>query len=395
MIIHFSLSPFFRSGIFIMLFACFSCGNISESDQSSNNVAGELRINENSIQIPLDEETSHYSMGLDYFKSERPLLFNFNPLKKCIQVYDIQEKLLSKEMTFEKEGSEGIGSLTGYYVHDLDSIFIFTNTPGTMYLTDLEQSYLSPITLEIPDGYVGPAFQSAPFNANPIIRGDKMLAKVLVPAHIPDMEESQLSQQFLSAEFSLDNGKGNFSAHKYPKGYLEEGLKAPYYSMAASPDRVVYSFFADHRLQVAEGVSSGTKTVAAKSQYLPEIFPSLSRTAVQLEYMTYLFTSPRYEGLIYDKYREIYYRFCYPSIEISGQEEINQLRAYPKDFSIMILDSELNILGETRLTERHLVPNNVFVAEEGLYISANHPDNPNLKEDWLEFKLLELVEVGS
>lgn len=313
----------------------------------------------------------------------------------CIQVYDIQEKILSKEMKFEKEGSEGIGILTGFFVHDLDSIFIFTNTPGTIYLTDLEQSYLSSITLEIPDGYVGPVFRAAPFNSTPHIRGDKMLAKVLVPARLLDMEESQLSQQFLSAEFSLDNGKGNFSAHKYPKGYLEDGLKAPYYSMAASPDQVVYSLFADHRLQVAEGVSSGTKTVAAKSQYLPEIFPSLSRTAVQLDYMTYLFTSPRYEGLIYDKYREIYYRFCYPSIEISGQEEINQLRAYPKDFSIMILDSELNILGETRFTGKHLVPNNVFVAEEGLYISANHPDNPNLKEDWLEFKLLELVEVGS
>ncbi|SHN23427.1 protein of unknown function [Cyclobacterium lianum] len=394
MSIHFLFLSFFRNGLCIMLFFCISCGSISENDQSSNNVARELRINENSIQIPLDEETSHYSMGLDYFKSERPLLFNFNHLKKCIQVYDMQEKLLSKEMKFEKEGSEGIGSLTGFYVHDLDSIFIFT-TPGTMYLTDLEQSYLSPITLEIPDGYVGPVFRAAPFNSNPIIRGDKMLAKVLVPARLLDMEESQLSQQFLSAEFSLDNGKGNFSAHKYPKGYLEEGLKAPYYSMAASPDRVVYSFFADHRLHVAEGVSSETKTVAAKSQYLPEIFPSLSRTAVQLEYMTYLFTSPRYEGLIYDKYREIYYRFCYPSIEISGQEEINQLRGYPKDFSIMILDSELNILGETRFTGKHLVPNNVFVAEEGLYISANHPDNPNLKEDWLEFKLLELVEVGS
>lgn len=395
MSIHFQFFSFFRSGFAIILFFCFSCSSNSGNDQSKKYVTQELRINEKNIQIPLDEQTSHYSLGLDYIKSEEPLLFNLNPIKKCIQVYDIKEKQLSREMNFEEEGSEGIGRLTGFYVHNLDSIFIFTNTPGTIYLTDLEQSYLSSITLEIPDGYVGPEFREAPFNSNPIIRGDKMLAKVIVPTRIPDMEESQLSQQFLSAKFSLENGKSSFSAHKYPKSYLEEGLKAPYFSMAASPDRVVYSFFADHRLQVAQGISTETKTVPAKSRYLPQDFPSLSRTALQLEYMTYLFTSPRYEGLIYDSYREVFYRFCFPSIETRGQEEINQLRAYPKDFSIMILDSELNILGETRLTGKHLVPNNVFVAEEGLYISANHPDNPNLNEDWLEFKLLELVEVGS
>ncbi|MEX0882798.1 MAG: DUF4221 family protein, partial [Cyclobacteriaceae bacterium] len=287
-----------------------------------------------SIQIPLDEETAHYSFGLGYNNTEAPLLFNFNPIKKCIQVYDLNAKRLSKEMKFEEEGSEGIGRLAGFYVHNLDSIFIFVNKPCTIYLTNLEQSYLSRIVLDIPDGYVGPEFRPAPFNANPINQNDKMLAKVVVPGRIPKMEESQLSQQFLSAEFSLENGKGSFSAHKYPKGYLADGLKAPYFSMAAFPDRVVYSFFADHDLHVAEGASMETETVPAKSRYLPQEFPYLSRTAVQLEYMTYLFTSPRYEGLIYDTYRDVYYRFCFPSIVIKGQEEINQLRAYPKDFSI-------------------------------------------------------------
>lgn len=393
MSIHLHFLSSIPSGPAVILLLCLSCGGNSDRGQSNSHVAQELRVGGKNIQIPLDEQTSHYSLGLDYNKTEAPLLFNFNHIKACIQVYDLQEERLIKEMKFEKEGSEGIGRLTGFNVHNLDSIFLFTNSPGKLYLTDLDQRYLSPITLEIPEGYAGPEFRPAPFNANPVIRGDKMLAKVLVPGRIPDMVESQLSQQFLSAEFSFGDGKGILSAHKYPNGYLAEGLKAPYFSMAASPDRVVYSFFADHHLHVAEGASMETKEVPAKSRYLPQDFPSLSRTAVQLEYMTYLFTSPRYEGLIYDSYREVYYRFCFPSTDIKGQEEINELRAYPKDFSIMILDSELNVLGETRFKGKHLVPNNVFVAEEGLYISANHPDNPNLDEDWLEFKLLELVEV--
>ena len=206
-----------------------------------------------------------------------------------------------------------------------------------------------------------------------------MLAKVVVPTRMTEIEENQLSQQFLSTAFSLGNGESSLSTHKYPKDYLEEGLKAPYFSMVASPDRVVYSFFADHRLIVAEKNNETTKLVPAKSRYLPQGFPLLSRTADRLEYSNYLFTSPRYEGLIYDAYREVFYRYCYPSIAPKKQEEINQLRAYPEDFSIMILDNKLKVLGESRFSGKHLVPNNVFVAEEGLYISSNHPDNPNVK----------------
>jgi len=395
MSIHLLFLSFIRCRLAILLFLCFSCSSDSGSDRNKAYIAQELRSGGKNIRIPLDGETSHYSLGLGYNKTETPLLFNFNPIKKSIQVYDLQKQQLSRELVFEEEGSEGIGRLNGFHVHNLDSIFVFTSVPSTMFLTDLEQSYLFRIVLDIPEGYVGPEFRPAPFNANPIIRGDKMLAKVVVPARIPDIEESQLSQQFLSAEFSLGDGNGSFSAHKYPVGYLEKGLKAPYFSMAASPNRVVvYSFFADHQLHVAEEASMKTKTVAAKSRYLPQDFPTLSRTAVQLEYMTYLFTSPRYEGLLYDTFREVYYRFCFPSIEIREQEEINQLRAYPKDFSVMILDKNLTILGETRFKNKHLVPNNVFVAEDGLYISTNHPDNPILEEDWMEFELFELVEVG-
>ncbi|MDO6437888.1 DUF4221 family protein [Cyclobacterium sp. 1_MG-2023] len=385
------LSTFSPATFAILIFFCLSCNkNTGDEEQEINRA---LRLNEKTIQIPLDEQTSDYSYGLAYYHSDKPLLFNFNPIKKAVQVYDLKTQQLFKELTFKKEGSEGIGRLTGFFIQNLDSIFIFTNTPNTIYLTDLAQSYLLPISLNVPDGYAGPEFRSAPFYSYPILRKNKMLAKVAVPARMTEIEESQLSQQFLSAAFSLENGESSFSTHQYPSGYMEEGLKAPYFSMAASPDRVVYSFFGDHRLLVAEANNETTKLVPAKSRYLPQGLPTLSRTADRLEYSNYLFTSPRYEGLIYDAYREVFYRFCYPSIAPKEQEEINQLRAYPEDFSIMILDSKLKVLGESRFSGKHLVPNNVFVAEEGLYISSNHPDNPNAKEDVLEFILLELLSV--
>lgn len=69
-----------------------------------------------------------------------------------------------------------------------------------------------------------------------------------------------------------------------------------------------------------------------------------------------------------------------------------QLRQFPKEFSIMILDNELNIIGETLMEGDKYVPNNMFVTEEGLYISVNHPDNPDNREDFLSFALLVLED---
>ena len=69
-----------------------------------------------------------------------------------------------------------------------------------------------------------------------------------------------------------------------------------------------------------------------------------------------------------------------------------QLRQFPKEFSIMILDNELNIIGETLMEGDKYVPNNMFVTEDGLYISVNHPDNPDNREDFLSFALLVLED---
>jgi len=88
----------------------------------------------------------------------------------------------------------------------------------------------------------------------------------------------------------------------------------------------------------------------------------------------------------------VFYRFCFPEVEVKDQEEVMQLRIAPQAFSIMVLDNALNIIGETFFDERENVPNNSFIAEEGLYISINHPINPDNKENFLSFALLKLEE---
>lgn len=375
-------------GISLLFFS--SCNeNVGDSVTTSK----VLQNAENKLRIPLDDQTGNYSFGLGYLDGESPYLFNIQTPRNEIQVYDMNRKELAKILKFDVEGNEGVGTVFGFHVESADSIFLFTTHPGSMYMTDIHQSYLSKITFTSPEGYSDPQFSSSFFNSYPIIRGNKMLAKVLVPGNIKDTEEKALSNQFLSVELDMNSGDTEFTSHKYPEGYLSDGLRIPYYSMAASPDKVVYSFLADHNLYAASSAGDQLDAFPAKSQFFPQTFPTLSRTAERNEYLQYMFTTPRYGSLLYDPYREVFYRFCFPEIEIESEEELEQLRGFAKDFSIMVLDSDLKVLGETRFKGYNYVTENVFVAKEGLYMSVNHPDNLDNEEDFLSFVLYELADV--
>ena len=69
------------------------------------------------------------------------------------------------------------------------------------------------------------------------------------------------------------------------------------------------------------------------------------------------------------------------------------IRSGKKNFSIMILDKDLNVIGETLFPDYTFNPHLWFVREEGLYISTNNEMNPNYDENQLVFKRVELNDV--
>ena len=104
--------------------------------------------------------------------------------------------------------------------------------------------------------------------------------------------------------------------------------------------------------------------------------------------------SPSYGNIMYDKYRQVYYRFVYPEVEFDQSEDfLSIFREGRKQFSILILDKELSIIGETLFPVYTYNSNLAFVNEKGLYLSVSHYKRTDFDENILRFQRIDLVDI--
>ena len=136
-----------------------------------------------------------------------------------------------------------------------------------------------------------------------------------------------------------------------------------------------------------------TRHVAASSYLkkveLPEKVPSDLMLAAKE-----MCELPIYGNIIYDKYRNVYYRVAYPEKDYDMAENFVELWQSGRGlFSIMILDENLNVIGETLLPENKYRSDLMLVLENGLYISTSHYKNSDFNEDLLAFQRFGLSSI--
>lgn len=367
-----------------------SCGSDSDSITTPQKLVSDGQL----VSLQIDSQTSNVSDGLFPYQDENgSWLFNLNFSNNEIQLYDLESKKLKKRMIFELEGTEGVGFVQGFHVNSMDSIFLFGYPSGELHLTDTSARVYSRINYEPPAGHDHAFIHNAFFTADPILSGQKLLVKTRPDIRASEATAAYLADKKLTYSIDISNGNVSLSQMGYPENYAADGTKQLNFSMAQIEDKLVYSFISDHNLYVSDMDGNEIEVVPAKSQYMNETFESFPDVNDRTALYNYLYASDRYERMLYDKYRGVFYRFVFPKVEVQNDEEINQLRRFPRKFAVMILDKDLNSLGETLMPVNTYYPGNSFVSKEGLYISISHPDNPANEEDLMSFEVFKLKEL--
>lgn len=157
-------------------------------------------------------------------------------------------------------------------------------------------------------------------------------------------------------------------------------------------NRLVCSFIGYDSLMVTDDLHH-MRWIDGKSRYLESRRPYVPESGNPEQTFTKLQEMGGYLHLMYDKYRDVYYRFVEHPCKLGfGEYWMNDPKA--REFSIIIFDKDLNIIGETKFPGNKYFNKMSFIGRDGLYISENNWANPDFDKHKLVFACFKLENIN-
>ena len=343
----------------------------------------------------LDSETVQTTEYLQLFKSGEEIIFSFvNEYDNSIVLYDYATGENMRKIKFEREGANGINSVTSYLIINEDSICLYDRTTHLLSLANdrsivKDKKRINIVRCLKGDSIFAPS-ELFPRTNSPILKiGDELL---LSGTLFYEFEGENDSNRPVMAFYNLQKNTIRYS-DSYPSMYHSGNwggsftYRFPYYTLSPNNELVI-SFAADHNIRVHHVDSlqyhefyAGTKEDIVIEPVEKSLdFEHFSPEADRDHYVHSL----NYGCIHYDSYREVYYRLAgHPDSSIDPKEGV--LR---KPMSVTILDKNFQIVGETMLPQELYLLNQCFVGPDGFHIQVESED-----DDIMRFKTFELLKL--
>ena len=376
--------------LLVFSFSLFAC----TQKNSMSHVYG-LRADEIYLDYPIDDETVVPLFNLYTFReNDKEYLAFSNDVTRSLLIYDVLSGELVKKIVFDSEGANGIGrDLCAFFIKDFNHIYIPDVYRNFIYETDT--TGVVKRRLDFSEAVAG--FRTSPAYITNHDEKTLFLKDDLLCVPQDYNSDTDVTQVSTYIAIDLRNGKVMSYSMPFPDWVSEKSrgktVEIPSsYSCVCNGDDLIYSFAMDNQLYKVNLQSMQVEQKMAKSIFIFE----LDYTKMPDDFNRILkktCESAGYGRILYDEYRKVYYRIAYAETELeSGLDYRKILHTGKAEFSIIILDEDLNVLGETKFPAFTYVPHICFIREDGLYISTSHFMREDYSDDWLRFQRIELVK---
>ena len=377
----------------VQLYACGSSKNETEAKYSTE--LKELK----KITLPIDERTYFLSKSIFQFEEDGKEYLHFENSQKGmyeIVTFDLEKQVLASRISLNKEGPNGLPALNGSRpMVDNPQLFILSqNDIGKLTLIDNKGNLLKNYDTRTPSGHFNALSLNSHFYSPSFVK-DSIL---YLGQHIqkPNMRRDEWKELPMFFSIDLRNGKYESSQIPHPSIFQNDcrnilGGHRFCYDYNYTNERLVCSFILYDSIMVSDDLKN-VKWYYAKSRYLKQMTPRLISADGDMKSLTEYAEMPKYSHILYDKYRDIYYRFALMPYQLKANETpYNTLGA--EEFSVIILDKDFRIIGETKFPGNKYFYKMSFVGRDGLYISENNLANPDFDEDKLVFVCFKLEDL--
>lgn len=347
-----------------------------------------------SLEIP-DDVRIPYTSVFSFSDDGKQYLSFENHRENEIVIYDIESSQMVKRIRFETEGNNAImGGFGGYYIVDMNHIFIPSLYMSTICVTDTTSVIKQQINYQsTKNGLILVPFLPSYASQMNFIGNNLYIPQTLNRT----LKEKVISDSPVRAVVDTISKEVKSLPMKFPPLMTDKDLGTVAavncdYSSCYDGTNFVYSFFFDENVYITSPEHEIIDKKIAKSKYIDNIEKFSPRESNMQKIIKLQCEHAAYGHIMFDKYREVYYRFVYPSTSTDDYkgDYVDLFRSGRKVFSVMILDKQLNVIGETLFPEYTFNPKLSFILEDGLYISLNHINNPEYSDDLFQFQKFEL-----
>ena len=340
--------------------------------------------------IIIDENFSPTSMYIQYIDHTNELSI-YNAHDNSVYFFDYDQGIMSRKKQFSLEGSKGVGLIQGYDYVNEDSLFVYNVNTEFVCLLNSHLEIIWKRRLNIDELQSMDFIPSFPYlqTNSPM----KYISHKLVFGGMGTAEttaETSTNRPVTTIyDFQEDSVK---FANNYPEQYQKYNwgggfYRMPYFDVNEEENNMIISFPQDHYLYVYSLQNNMQSKYYAGSNLIKEIKAydekkDLRTNNNEDRVRDWFFSIPTYRSILYDKYRNLYYRFaCLPKTE--------KLRKYvsgTQPVIVIVLYKDFNYLGEGMLPDDiDMRYTNSFVTKDGLNIQVVN-DNEDLMT-FYQFKI--------
>lgn len=312
-----------------------------------------------------------------------------------ILIYQKEKSELFLKLDFPLEGPQSVGRFLGYHIESFDEIYLTGSYRQQITKVDTAKNILDIYLNEkTDDGHPLIPHKSTSLIYSPLvkIRNKLYIAQRFYPG-------LSISETYLAATIDLNSRSVKRLPFVFPP-FLPNDIDnnkvighEHSYSRCYADSMFIYSFYSNEDIYIASIDHTDIKRIPVKSKYIHALEKTRFRPDDMQLGVKIACEIPIYGNLIHDPYRNVYYRFAYPATEMEdGVNYIDVNLSGRKKFSIIILDKDFNIIGETLFPEYTYISSQFFVDEDGLYLGSNHFKRTDFDEDVLKFECFELVK---
>ena len=345
------------------------------------------------ISIPNDTIYGQYGKIEVGFESGREIIYATNLMANIMDNFDLAEATHFKTNRINNDPALFNVPLSEIIRISEDSIFLF-GPGGRLFLVDNEMRVTNQWNfsrnIEPNDGLSGidPLNSTESFFLN-----GKSLFVRSYPAFNWDNEVEFYEKPFM-VEYDLEKNEVIRQLGYFPKfmtdnkdEYFFNDYKFSWLKSNSDKNKLLVSFRRSHHLMVLDLETGDQSFVPAKSNYLDR-FNLMPRNYDPQNSFNALITNGIYHRLIYDQYRDVYYRIVAHDQPLKNPITNRLNSAAYKPFSIIVLDKDLNYLGESTFENYNRFSYlNISVCSEGLLFFVKNESN----ESVVQFDIFNII----